>query len=102
MLGTWFKNKRAGARKLTPEAVRALVESFLRDWPPFRERFEHMGTMTMDWVKETQNQGHWVATVTPAIDIRCAVVVADDPGAVTEARLTAMRGGSVLAIWPQP
>ena len=102
MLGNWFKGKSAGSRKLKPIAARRLAEAFLSSWQPFKERFAHGGAMTVDWTKDSQGHGRWVATVTPAIDVRCVVVVADELGEVTEARLTLMRGGSVLAQWPQP
>ena len=102
MLGKWFRGKGTGPRKLKHATARRLAEAFLSGWQPFKERFAHGGAMTLDWTEDSQGHGHWVATVTPALDVRCVVVVADDTGEITEARLTLMRGGSVLAQWPQP
>jgi hypothetical protein len=102
MFGNWLRGKQAVQRKLTPDAVRALVETFLAGWPPFRERFAHSGAVMVEWSTDAHGHGKWIATVTPAIDVQCAVVVADDLGQVTEAQLTAMRQGSVIARWTQP
>lgn len=102
MFGNWLRGRQAARRRLTPDAVRALVETFLSEWPPFRERFAHSGAVMVEWSTDAQGHGKWIATVTPAIDVQCGVVVADDLGQVNEAQLTAMRQGSVLARWPQP
>jgi len=77
------------------------VRSFVSQWPPFRTRFAAYGHMRIDWVRDPQGRRRWVATVTPAKDVRCGVVVADDLARVTEARMTAMRTRAILAQWPQ-
>lgn len=99
MFGNCLKRRHAAQRRLTPAAVRTLVETFLAEWPPFRERFPHSGAVTVEWSMDAQGHGRWVATVTPAIDVQCGVVVADDIGQVTEAQITGMCKGSVLARW---
>jgi len=101
MFGNWLKRRQASQRRLTPDAVCTLVETFLAGWSPYRERFPHSGTVMVEWSMDAQGHGRWVATVTPAIDVQCGVVVADDIGQVTEAQITAMRHGSVLARWTQ-
>ena len=88
--------KRDDCSKLTPQDVRSLVSEFLAGWPSFRKDFAEPGDMTVHWIK---GERKWTATITPAFDIRCIVTIGDSPGQVTEARLIAMRGGSVLAEW---
>lgn len=102
MFGNWLKRRQAAQHRLTPDAVHALVEAFLAGWPPFRERFAHSGVVRVEWSTDAQGHGKWIATVTPAIDVQCGLVVADDLGLVTEAQLTSMRQGSVIARWSQP
>lgn len=101
MFGNRLSGRQAAQRRLTPDAVRALVEAFLTEWPPFRERFVHGGAVMVEWPADAQGRGKWIATATPAIDVQCGVVIADDIGQVHEAQLTAMRQGSVLACWPR-
>jgi hypothetical protein len=87
--------------RLTRDEVHMLVQSFVTQWPPFHDRFATYGSMRIDWMKDPQGKRNWIATVTPAKDIRCGVVVADDVAQVTEARMTAMRTRSILAQWPE-
>jgi len=87
--------------RLTRDEVHALVQSFVSQWPPFHARFATYGSMRIDWMKDPQGRQKWIATLTPAKDIRCGVVVADDLAQVTEARMTATRTRSILAQWPQ-
>lgn len=86
---------------LTRDEVHVLVQSFVSQWPAFRTRFATFGSMKIDWMNEPQGRPRWIATVTPAKDIRCGVIVADDLAQVTEARMTALRTRSILAQWPQ-
>ena len=99
MFGKLFKGRNASRRKLTPDAVRNLVHEFLDGWTPFRERYAQVGDISVEWIKGPPGNATWMASVTPAIDVRCSVVVADDIGQVMEARIVAMRQGAVLAQW---
>jgi len=84
-----FGKKGKSGMPLERNEVVTRVEAFLLAWEPFKRQFSAVGPMTVD-----ADQGRWVATVTPAIDLRCVVVVTDE---VDEARLVAMRTGAVVA-----
>jgi hypothetical protein len=101
MLRTYLTGLFGSKPRLTRDAVHGLVQSFVSQWPPFHTRFAGYGSMRIDWVKDPQGQRRWIATVTPAKDVRCGVVVADELARVREARLTALRSGSVLAQGPE-
>jgi hypothetical protein len=100
MLMTYLKGLLGEKPRLTRDEVHGLVQSFVGQWPPFCTRFPAYGSMRIDWLKDAQGRWKWVATVTPATDVRCGVVVADDLAKVTEAQMTAMRTRSILARWP--
>jgi hypothetical protein len=103
MLTTYLKSLLSPKPKprLTRDEVHLLVQSFVSQWPPFHARFATYGSMRIDWVKDDQGKQQWIATLTPARDVRHGVVVDDDLAKVTEARMTAMRTRSILAQWPQ-
>lgn len=86
-------------RKLHSDDVRRLVRQFLDEWHPFRDRYGEAGDISVDWIKSPRGDGTWAASITPAIDVRCGVVVDDELGQVIEARIVAMRQGGVLAEW---
>lgn len=94
-----FKGRSESGRKLGADDVRQLVRQFLGEWAPFRDRYAHVGEISVEWVKDRESKGKWMASVTPAIDVRCGLVIGDELGQVIEARIVAMRRGAVLAEW---
>ena len=98
MFGSLFKRS-ASKRKLRPDDVRGLVRQFVDDWPPFHDSYGQAPDITVEWVKDGQGKGTWVAGIIPALDIRCSVFVDDEAGQVIEAQLTAMRTRDVVAHW---
>jgi hypothetical protein len=103
MLTTYLKSLLSPKPKprLTRDEVHVLVQSFVSQWSPFHARFSTYGSMRIDWAKDHHGKQQWIATLTPARDVRCGVVVDDDLAKVTEARMTAMGTRSILAQWPQ-
>ena len=93
-----FKRRKAPEHKLRRDDVRRLVRQFVDQWPPFRDRYGQASDVDVQWVNDRDGNGMWTANLIPAIDIRCIVLV-DDDGRVTEARMIAMRQNSILAQW---
>jgi hypothetical protein len=92
---------RARSLELTAAQARATALAFLDAWAPFRERFTAPGDVRVDRLDTVAAPARWIATATPAFDVRCVVIIDDAGAAVVEARLVALRGGTVLARWPQ-
>ena len=83
---------------LSADAVCTLARDFLASWPPFASRFNNYVGLSAQWIEDSQGP-HWVADLTPAMDVRCLVVVSDELAQVREARIVAMRSGRVQTEW---
>jgi hypothetical protein len=93
-----------GARRprprLRPSDVQLLAQKFLLEWPAFRERYEFPGPMSVYAAHdEVSGRPIWRVSASPATDLSCDLVVADDAGEVIEASLTTLRVRGVLAHW---
>jgi hypothetical protein len=84
---------------LSADVVCTLARDFLASWPPFTSRFDNYVGLSAQWVEDAQGHHHWVAGLTPAIDVKCLVIVSDELAQVSEARIVAMRTGRVQTEW---
>jgi hypothetical protein len=91
--------KRDPVRRLKSADVRRIAEAFLGGWIPFFEKYGHIGPLSVGSAKDASGRWVWIASVTPARDVSCGVVVADELGEVIEARLVSLRGGALMAEW---
>jgi hypothetical protein len=83
---------------LSADVVCTLARDFLASWPPFTSRFDNYVGLSAEWIEDAQGH-YWVAGLTPAIDIKCLVIVSDELAQVKEARIVAMRTGRVQTEW---
>ena len=65
MFGSLFKRS-ASKRKLRPDDVRGLVRQFVDDWSPFHDSYGQAPDIAVEWVKDGQGNGTWVAGIIPA------------------------------------
>jgi hypothetical protein len=101
MWGRLLKRQPPSPRRLSKDDVRRLAREFVNEWDPFRQRYGQAGDVLVEPIADAEQQ-QWAATVVPARDVRCGLVIADGTGQVVEARLVAMRPGTVLAEWHSP
>ena len=99
MFGSLFKRRKTSQHELRPDDVRRLAGHFLDEWPPYRDRYGQASEIAVEWVNDRDGNGIWTASVIPAIDTRVVVLVDDDAGQVTEARVIAMRQNAIVAQW---